>query len=172
MKRRRVPFYIAACLCVTTESAVADAPLTLQANETSAQLVSREQGPEQVSLPSLEFSLIAEFECPSETDVESVTVSIADTHERFGPNEISDKMALEVRVDVPANQIAPVTVSDFCINGGPGDENGLLVPGIATAQVSLRCRSENELSVYFASVALPLRLYCEPNENQEASIDR
>jgi hypothetical protein len=172
MKRLRVPILLAACLCVTTGLFAADDALTLHANETSAQLAPREQGPQQVSLPSLEFTLLATIACPSGTNVESVTVSIADTHKRFGPDEIPDKSALDVRISVAANQIAPVTVSDFCVSGEPGDKNGLLVPGVATAQVSLRCRSENELSVYFNSAVLPIRLHCTFDKNQGASTDR
>ena len=99
-------------------------------------------------------------------------VSISDTHRRFGPDEIGDKAALDVRVSVPANQVAPVTVADFCITGGPNDAKGLLLPGIATAQVSLRCRSEKESFVYFESAVLPVRLQCDSDENQEASTDR
>ena len=172
MKRPRVPILLAVCLCVTTELAAADDALTLQANESSAQLAPRQQGPQQVSLPSLEFSLLATIACPSGTDVASVTVSIADTHKRFGPDELSDKTALDVRVSVPANQVAPVTVADFCISGEPGYQKSLLVPGVATAQVSLRCRSENESSVYFKSAVLPIRLHCVSDKNPEASTDR
>jgi hypothetical protein len=172
MKQLRVPILLAACLCLTTELFAADDALTLHAKETSAQLAPREQGPQQVSLPSLEFSLLATIACPSGTNVESVTVSIADTHKRFGPDEIPDKSALDARISVPANQIAPVTVSDFCVSEEPGDKNGLLVPGVATAQVSMRCRSENELSVYFNSAVLPIRLHCVFDKNQGASTDR
>ncbi len=172
MKRLRVPIVLAVCLCITSNVAAADGPLALRANETSAQLLPRKQGPQQVSLPSLEFSLLATVACPSDADVEAVTVSIADTHKRFGPAEIGNEAALDVRISVPAKQIAPVAIADFCIDGGPGDEKGLLVPGVATAQASLRCRSETGLSVFFASAVLPLRLDCAPANNQEASTDR
>ena len=99
-------------------------------------------------------------------------VSISDTHKRFGPDDIGDKAALDVRVSVPANQIAPVTVADFCTTGGPGDAKVLLLPGIATAQVSLRCRSESDSFLYSKSAVLPVRLECDFDENQEASTVR
>ena len=172
MKRLRVPIVLAACLCVATKFAAADGPLTLHANEASAQLAPREQGPQQISLPSLEFSLLAILACPPDADVQSVTVSIADTHKRFGHTEISDEAELDIRISVPGNQIPPVSVADFCMNDGPSDEKGLLVPGVATAQVSLRCRSETGSSVHFASAVMPLRLDCVPDENQESSTDR
>ncbi len=172
MKRPRVPILLAACLCVTTGLLAADEALTLQANETSVQLAPREQGPQQVSLSSLEFSLHATTACPPGTDVESVTVSIADTHKRFGPDDISDNSALDVRLSVPADQVAPVTVSDFCVSGEPGDKNGLLVPGVATAQASLRCQGDNKSSLYFKSAVLPIRLHCAIDKDQEASTDR
>lgn len=172
MKLLRVPILFAAGLCITTDSAAADAALTLRATESSAQLLRREPGPQHVSLPPLEFSLLATIACASGTRAESVMVSISDTHKRFGPDDIGDKAALDVRVSVPANQIAPVTVADFCITGGPDDEMGLLIPGIATAQVSLRCRSDNDSFVYFESAVLPVRIQCDSDENQEASTDR
>lgn len=172
MKPLRVPILLSACLCIATDPAAADAALTLHAIESSAQLLRREQGPQHVSLPSLEFSLLATIACPSGTRAESVMVSISDTNKRFGPDDIGDKAALDVRVSVPANQIAPVTVADFCTTGGAGDAKDLLLPGIATAQVSLRCHSENESFVYFRSAVLPVRLECDFDEAQEASTDR
>lgn len=172
MKLARVPILLAVCLCVVAESAEAGDALTLTASESSAQLAPRERGPQQVSLPALEFSLRATIACPPGADAESVTVSIADTRMHFGPGDISDKTALDVNISVPSRQIAPVTVADFCVRGQPGEKNHLLIPGVATAQASLRCRSEKESSLHFKSAVLPIRLLCVADEDQESSTDR
>lgn len=170
MKRLRVPILLAACLGSTLNTASADGLLTVHANEASAQIEAREQG--QITLPSLDLSLIAAFACPADAEAESVTISVADTHKRYGPEDLADTTALEVSVNVPAGQIAPIASAEFCHEGGPVDESELLVPGVATAHVSLRCRSESGSWIDFASVALPLRLHCLSEENQDSSTDR
>jgi len=170
MKRLRVPVLFAACLGIATRIAVADSLLTLHANEATAQIEPREQG--QIVLPSLDVSLLATFDCPADDEAESVTVSVADTLRRYGLEEIANTTTLEASISVPAGQIAPISSAEFCRNDATPDERGLLVPGAATAHVSLRCRGESQSSLYFASVALPLRLYCKSEGNQDSSTDR
>jgi hypothetical protein len=170
MKPLRVPILLAAYLAGTLNTASADSLLTVHANEASAQIEPREQG--QITLPSLDLSLIAAFACPADAEAESVTISVADTHKRYGPEELANTTVLEVSVNVPAGQIAPIASAEFCHDGGPVDERELLVAGVATAHVSLRCRGQTGSSVDFASVALPLRLHCLSEENQDSSTDR
>lgn len=170
MNRLLVPVLLTVCLGGTLNTAAADSLLTVHANEASAQIQPREQG--QITLPSLDLSLIAAFACPADAEAESVTISVADTHKRYGPEELAGATALEVSINVPAGQIAPIASAEFCHDGGPVDERELLVPGVATAHVSLRCRSETVSSIDFASVALPLRLHCLSEENQDSSTDR
>jgi len=170
MKRILVPILLAVCLGGTLTIAATDSLLTVHANEASAQIQPREQG--QIKLTSLDLSLIAEFACPAGAKAESVMISVLDTHRHYGPEELADTMVLEVSVNVPAGQIAPIASAEFCRNGGTVDDRGLLIPAIATAHVSLRCRGDAGSSVDFASVALPLRLHCVSDENQDSSADR
>lgn len=163
---------LAVCLFISTGIAAADNALTVHAVEASAQIKPRTPNQRQLNLPSLELAVVAEIDCPTDTEAESVTISVADTHQRYGPEAILETTTLEALVSVPGSQLAPITSVEFCIAGAPTDEKSLLVPGVASAQVSLRCRSESSSSVYFAAVALPLKLECVSDENQESSTDR
>ena len=173
MRATRVQILAIVCLHATTQVAAADDVLTLHANETRVQIERRDSGRTQVNLPSLDLSLRTSFACPATASAESITISIADTHERFSAENIADVAVLEATISVPARQIAPVSLAGFCTNGKEPTESELLLPGIATAHVSLRCRSEEfGASMHYASVAVPLTVICLSNENQEPSVDK
>jgi len=173
MKRTKIPFLLAAALSCAPEIVAADTALTLHAKEAVAQIESRNGDRPRIRLPTLELHLRASFTCPADTTADSLTVSVSDTHRRYRAEEIASTTSLEASLRVPADQFAPILAPDFCINVAPIDEHGLLLPGVATAQVSLRCHSEtNASSVHFASVALPLRLYCLADGDQESSTVR
>lgn len=160
------------CLCGITGTALAESPLTVHALEASAQISPRVPGAAQTRLPSLEFSIFANINCAAGAKALSVTVSAIDTHQRIDLAETPNAESVEASLHLPANQLAPVSFVEFCVVGTPPDEEGLLVPGIATAQVSLRCRSEARTSVHFASVSLPLRLLCRSDDNHPPSADK
>lgn len=167
-------FLFTAGLPRPVDSVADNTVLTLHANESLAQIQRRDVNSSQATLPAVELSLQASFTCPPDTLAESITVSISDTFQHYGPEEISSTDSLETKLSVPANQFAPVFAPDFCVDGMPPDEDGLLLPGIATAHVSLRCSGESvSPSVHFASVALPLRLHCLVEDGgQGSSVDR
>ena len=172
MNRRRIRQLLTACLSLGAAIASADNTLTLHANEISTQIEPQDQRDTQTRLPSLDVSLLASFNCPQDAQAHSITVSVADSHKRYGPDEIADAEILEISVTVPAAQIAPVSLSNFCVDEAPINEVSLLLHSVATAQVSLRCRNQSDTSVHFASTALPLRLFCKARENQVSSADR
>lgn len=161
MKRQKIPLLLTALLSFTPAIVAADTMLTVQAKETVAQIERRSMDHPHTRLPTLELSLRAAFACPGETMADSLTVSVSDTHRRYGAEEIANTSEFVASLRVPAEQLAPISAPGFCIDGAPIDKDDLLLAGFATAQVSLRCHSETESSsVHFASVALPLRLHC------------
>lgn len=174
MKTLHALFLFLAMPSLPVDLAAVDTVLTLHANESFAQIQRRDASSPQTRLPAMELSLQASYACPADTAAESLTVSISDTLRRYGAEEIANVSLLETSLSVPANQFAPVLAPDFCVHGMPQNEKGLLLPGIATAHVSLRCSGENvPPSVHFASVALPLRLHCLVEDGgQDSSADR
>lgn len=117
--------------------------------------------------------MLAATRCPDDSKATSLTISISDTHRHYPAKQLDDTGSLETEVSVPASQLAPVSIPGFCVEGQSIDDKyaqGLALPGVATAQVSLRCHSDsNSNSLYFASVPIPVRLYCREEEEPEPS---
>jgi hypothetical protein len=172
MRRRRFCLYIALLLFAAGASAADDA-LTAHAEESSAYLERRDAEPSQVQLPTLEVAILAATRCPDDTEATSLTISISDTHQHYRAEQLDDTGSLATEISVPASQLAPVSIPGFCVEGQSIDEKnaqGLALPGVATAQVSLRCHSDsNSTSAYFASVPVPVRLHCREDDEPEAS---
>ncbi len=157
MKRVGVQIF----LVFASVNALADAELIVRADETLAHV--KPNASEQTWLPTLEFSVHAQFACRDGAVAESITISVADAHERHVPD--ADQKALHTTVTVPRNQIASVTTGDFCADADNAGE--LLLAGVAMAQVSLRCRNEDSSAVSYASLGLPLRLVCDQDPSVE-----
>ena len=160
---------LAVLLCIGTAIAAADTALTLHATETSLLVAPRNSNQTYVNLPALDVAVIAEFSCAAGVAAESITVSVADTHIRFNSEEITDATSINATLRLPANQIAPISIQDFCVTDVASEIEDLLIPGVASAQVSLRCGSKDKSSIHFASIALPLRLHCESAKSQDRS---
>jgi len=172
MKRLTILSLLAAYLCIATTVATADGVLKVHATEASTQISPRDPGQQQTTLPSLDIGVIADVNCAVGAKAESITVSVADTSIRFDATEIAEADTVNASLHLPANQIAPISAASFCIQGESSEDTELLLPGIASAQVALLCRSETSSSMYFASVALPLRLQCATDKNQGSSPDK
>ncbi|MGI9232010.1 MAG: hypothetical protein ACR2RD_00130 [Woeseiaceae bacterium] len=152
---------------------MADGTLTVRAKEAHAQLERRDATLTQVLLPKLEVGLSATAECPIGTEAESLTIGVSDTHQHYRAEQLDDAGTLDTKVSVPASQLAPVSIPGFCVRGEAIEEKadqGLKLPGVATAQVSLQCRSNtNSTSVYFTSIPIPVRLYCRADDEPAPS---
>jgi hypothetical protein len=169
----RLAYLLAMLLPVAALSTDLDA-LTVQAKESTARLEPGDASQREIRLPAIDVAIVASIECPADAKVSSLIVSVSDTHQHYGPEVLADAVSLEAAFSVPARQLAPVVISDFCVKGQPAEDQSLKLDGVATAQVSMHCHGEDDLaSVHFTSVAIPVRLYCSPDGEPEApSIDR
>jgi len=158
---------LVASLACLSHAALADADLSVRADEAQARILPRENPRQQTRLPSLQFSVRAVFACPDDAVAESITIGVADAYKRYLP-EAGDK-ALEAVITVPGDQIASIAIGEFCVEGNTATE--MLLGSVATAQVSLRCRDATGPSVRFASSRLPLRLECQRDEAQDPSVE-
>jgi hypothetical protein len=148
--------------------------LTVQIKESIATLEPRDAEQREIRLPSIDVAIVASLECPAGATASSLMVSVSDTHKYYGPEVLADAISLEAAFTVPARQLAPVAISEFCVKDVPLENQGLQLDGVATAQLSMRCRDENEsATVHFTSVPIPVRLYCRPDgEPESPSTDR
>ena len=140
--------------------------LTVQALEAVTQITPHAAGERKIHTPSLTFSLRVDFGCANDAAA-SLSFGIADTHYRHVPQD-GDAAFLAV-IEVAAEQLAPITTGNFCVVGSAEDRATLLLHGVATAQVALRCTSGEHTAMRITSTALPLRLICAAGVDQEAT---
>ena len=150
---------------------VARAVLAVQAIEAVAQITPHALGRRQVVVPTTSFSLQTRFACAGSAVPTLLSIGIADTLYRHVPLD-NERFRL-AEVEVPAKQIAPVNVGSFCVAGRASKGDNLLLPGVASAQISLRCDLNTRSAVKVTSVPLPLRLICvpEPDQDEPAAVD-
>lgn len=125
-----------------------------------------------IELPALDFGLRATIKCTG--TAESLTLSIADTYTTLQQDAIADQRSADVVLTVPVPQLTLAASSGFCLKDDLESADELLVPGLAMAHASLRCRNEEGATVHFASAPLQVRLRCSrpSTEDQDSSSDR
>lgn len=159
---------LAAWSNVPQQMPVARNELTVQAVEAVAQIAPRPARHRQIDLPTISFSVKTRFACMGNTLPELLSIGIADTLFRHVP--AAGQRSLLAVVEVPAEQIAPINIGNFCVADDTSVGTDLLLPGIATAQVSLRCDLSTPPILQLTSVPLPLRLICAPTDDQDKSV--
>jgi hypothetical protein len=164
-----ISIVMAAWLNVPQQMPVARNELTVQALEAVAQISPHAPAQRQIKTPEVSFSLQIRFACMGDATPQLLSVGIADTLYRHVP--VTGQRTLLARVDVPSEQIAPINIGDFCVAGRIGTNNALRLPGVATAQVSLRCDRKAPPVIQATSVALPLRLVCKQPDDQGTAAD-
>lgn len=144
--------------------------LRLSANTPEVGISTRPDGRNFMRLPALEFNIVADAQCPNGLARESLSLSIADTRVT---NRINDEAGprLEFSVMVPAAQIGPVAVDQFCTAEGAaaGVRRTLRIPSVLSAQAALLCVSEDDSKMTYASQPLDVLLHCEGSEDLEES---
>jgi hypothetical protein len=156
---------ILALLVTIAPSAGANDDIVVAAQETEVLVAPRAAHLRLVNLPALEFALRAAYRCRGE--VVSLTLSVSDTVKTLARDVLADQRAAEVRLAVPAQQVAMADSGGFCVADNPDSANELRVAGFATAAASLRCSGDGKDSVRYASAPLTVRLVCARGEDQE-----
>lgn len=161
------PIIVAMATVAPADPAAAAGDIVIAAQETTALVTPRTADLKLVNLPSLEFGVRAAFKCKGEPV--SMTLSIADTHQTLRQEQLADVRAVEFRLNVPPRQLALAASSPFCVADDPQTSDELVVPGLATANASLRCAGDGGDSVHFASAPLQVRLVCaRPADEDQA----
>ena len=147
--------------------------LTLVADTPVASIPPRQANSKFIRLPTLEYVFEIRTRCMMNRRPTSLSLSVADTRKTLGAVDISagDPVALTLRI--PAAQIGPIAVEDFCYvadEDGSGSANDqLTISAALSAHASLRCESETEQNVVYVSQPLDVSLVCErpvvENEN-------
>ena len=154
--------------CSDTLSVAADAP--------AVPLAPRNPGRNFVRLPTLEFTFEIQTYCSASRSPESLSLSVADTHKSLSGEQITSDGPTEISLQIPANQLAPLVIEDFCVL--QVEENGdrprtvptqITIPAALSAQISLLCEGDEDKAITYVSRALDVSLVCEwPTEDEES----
>jgi hypothetical protein len=129
------------------------------------------------NLPSLDYAFQVEARCGKDWRPESLTLSVADSRTSLGSAQLHESSARQVKLHVPAKQIAPVVLRDFCVIDGTAEGSSveakpgalplvrtprqMTVSAALSAQASLRCSSNDEQKTIYVSQPLDVMLACE-----------
>lgn len=126
-----------------------------------------------VRLQSLTFPLLVKTSCPLTMRADSISISAADASKTFGASDLDAQGIINTTLTIPRRQVVPLAVAGFCTHDEPAQGGQLKVPDAYTATISLRCSSEKQVSIVYASQPLDIVLFCESKEDEaEARIDQ
>ena len=148
---------------------LAESELLLTADTPTATVLPR--GPERapLTLPELEFNFRIHASCSDDLEPASISLAVADTRRTFDSAQIASGESDAVSLRIPASQIAPVVIANFCVeaNGDdpvvmPANEAPpLIIRSALSAHASLLCAGESHQSMKYSSAALDVLLHCD-----------
>ena len=129
----------------------------------------RSPGRNYVRLPTLEYSFQVTANCAAMFHPQSVSLSIADSRSLISQEQLSgDATELQLVLRVPAKQLAPLVVEDFCVTPPKLDKpNGITtVRSALSAQAALLCVHDDRQEIVYRSIPLDIILACAPGEDE------
>jgi len=169
-KIRKFPA-LCAILIASIANAQGDQRLLLEVDTPIVNIEERGATQNFVRLPALEYAFRISAVCTGESKPASLLLSVADTRRSLQADEIDADGATAISLNIPAGQLAPVVVRNFCVqteiesddnaaNNVPQEEQ-LTLPATLSVQASLRCASETTEQTVYMSKPLDITLICE-----------
>ena len=184
------PFLALPALCLSAAAADETGPHTLSIASETPEVIVKPQAPgrRSLSLPSLDYQFSIEARCPDEWTPESLSLNVADSRISRTGGDLKQGTYQQLGITVPARQLAPLTLRDFCVIDA-ADEGSATAPektasprhtpkhsrlkiDAALAHASLRCSKDDEHRTVYVSQALDVTLVCEPAETEGGILAR
>ena len=134
--------------------------LLVSASVPVVELIPRSSNAQLIRLPKLSYDFKIRSSCAEGLNIQSVMISVADTRKKVMADKLASQDEAIIPMAIPAKQIAPVNVADFCRAGGNFDPGLKTVTGALSAQASMLCADESEEQVTFVSASLDVTLSC------------
>lgn len=150
--------------------------LNVSANAPTVSVAPRNAGRNFMRLPTLEYVFEISAKCADGRLPKSISLSVADSRKSLVAEQIALDGPTELSLQVPANQIAPLAVENFCIADGGDDstvdadsQTELSVSSALSAQASLLCEGADDTAMTYVSRPLDVSLVCGAvSEEEEA----
>ena len=150
--------FLVACLA-TAGSAHADT-LILKAEAEPVPVSPGNGERRQVRLPDLALTATITTECNDNESPAVLTLSAADTRERFELN--GHAAPFQTTLNIPAKQLPPLSSKGFCVAGlGVDQPQSLLKRAMISVHASLRCATPAGESLTSASRAVDVLIECQ-----------
>ena len=159
------------CVLAMAESlpAIAEGELILSADTPTALVKPRSATRAPLVLPDLEYNFRIQANCHGDLEAASMSLAVADTRRTFDNSQIRSGELDAVSLRIPASQLAPVLLANFCVAptesdpaaAGHGRQLPLTIPSALSAQASLLCIAEGRQLMRYASATLDVQLVCE-----------
>jgi hypothetical protein len=144
-----------------SQVATADDRLVVAASTAEIDIAPLPPGPRIIHLPDTTFTLSITAYCGDNMHAESASISIADTTQTVGPELLADTATTEQSINIPHNQLAPLSIENFCFNDGSQNEDPhLYIADALTAQLSLLCVDATRRSISYQAAPLGMDLRC------------
>jgi hypothetical protein len=140
-----------------------------------------------IDLPALEYRFEVQAACTGNRTPRSLSISVADSRVALAGAAINADAAGELVLTVPARQLAPIAVDDFCVAAPVAGETAaeeseaassfiaasapphlLTVPAVVSAQASLVCGDDAGSSIRYVTKPLAVTLACAAGDGTEA----
>lgn len=128
------------------------------------------------TLPTLEYAFQLEARCDVGWKPESLSLNVADSRASVGSAALNENPGQEIRLRIPAAQLAPIVLREFCVIDGTEEGSGdggeavastpaglsqMTYRAALSAQASLRCSNGSDEQVVYVSKPLDLALACD-----------
>ena len=170
-----VPVVFLLAITVAGPTAARDT-LSVAADTPAVPLSPRSPGRNFVRLPTLEFRFEIRTHCSDGRSPEALSLSVADTRKSLSAGQIISDGQTEISLRIPASQIAPLVVEDFCVvqvaeNGDRISEapTQITIHAALSAQASLLCEGDEDKAITYVSQPLDISLVCNMPALDEAS---
>ena len=152
--------------------------LSVRADAPVVSLLLRDPGRNFLRLPALEYRFEVQTHCTASRSPGSLSLNVADTRKWLAGNDIVADGPTEIRLRIPADQIAPLVIKGFCVTQDEGDGDGIsdppmqiTIPAALSAQASLLCEGEEDKVMTYVSRPLDVSLVCETAPGEEEPLE-
>jgi len=138
-----------------------DDTLTLEADVPQIDIEPQAPGPRIIRLPDLSFTVRIAAHCDTAMQIESAAVSITDTRITVAPVSLADNSVSEQSINIPRDQLAPLTIENFCsVDDLANNNRQMHVADALTAFASLICVGDSQHTISYRAVPLGVALRC------------
>jgi len=134
--------------------------LNIIANTPELKISRRSNNQDMINISSLEYDFKISGYCKNNLTAKNIRLNITDTSTLFNIQEENNFQIESLKIIVPASQIAPIVLGNFCTIRKINNKSSKKIYSILSLQASLSCVNDKKEEVNFFSKTLDATLIC------------